>query len=71
VQIHNINSDQKCQDLVALLERDRAQEQTTIRQQIAYRMEAETVTGQDDSLFRIEWVRFSFSSCLDKSIHLN
>ncbi len=54
--VHTINSDGKCQDLVALLEKDRAREHTTPRQQIAYRMEAEGAIGVDDALYRIEWV---------------
>ncbi|KAK4705607.1 paired amphipathic helix protein Sin3a, partial [Phenoliferia sp. Uapishka_3] len=54
--IHTINGDQKCQDLVTLLEKDRAREYTTPRQQIAYRMEAESTIGADESLYRLEWV---------------
>lgn len=57
LQIHTINGDSKCHDLVALLERDRARESTTPRQQIAYRMEAEELIGTDDSLYRVEYVR--------------
>ena len=54
--VHTINSDGKCQDLVGLLEKDRAREFTTPRQQIAYRMEAEGAIGVDDALYRIEWI---------------
>lgn len=56
-QIHTINGDNKCQDLVTLLEKDRAREYTTPRQQIAYRMEAEATIGAEESLYRLEWVR--------------
>lgn len=56
-QIHTINSDNRCQDIVALLEKDRRQAVTTPRQQIAYRMEVESVLGQDENLYRLEWVR--------------
>lgn len=56
-QIHTINGDAKCQDLVTLLEKDRAREYTTPRQQIAYRMEAEATIGPEESLYRLEWVR--------------
>ncbi|KAM0754488.1 hypothetical protein T439DRAFT_296832 [Meredithblackwellia eburnea MCA 4105] len=54
--IHTVNGDAKCQDLVTLLEKDRAREYTTPRQQIAYRMEAEGIIGSEESLYRIEWV---------------
>ncbi|KAK4053505.1 hypothetical protein OIV83_001673 [Microbotryomycetes sp. JL201] len=53
--VHTINSDPKCQDLVSLLEKDRARDDITIRQQIAYRMEAEGVIGADEPLYRLEW----------------
>lgn len=55
-QIHTINGDAKCQDLLTLLEKDRAKEFTTQRQQIAYRMEAEGIIGAEDPLYRLEWV---------------
>ncbi|KAM0788552.1 hypothetical protein ACM66B_001678 [Microbotryomycetes sp. NB124-2] len=55
--VHTINSDSKCQDLVSLLEKDRARDDITIRQQIAYRMEAEGVIGPDEPLYRLEWLR--------------
>jgi paired amphipathic helix protein Sin3a len=54
-QIHTVNSDSRCQDLVTLLEKDRARDFITTRQQIAYRMEAEAI-GAEDPLYRIEWV---------------
>ncbi|GAA5824019.1 hypothetical protein JCM3770_004993, partial [Rhodotorula araucariae] len=54
--IHTINSDNRCQDLVTLLEKDRRQAVTTPRQQIAYRMEVESVLGQDENLYRLEWI---------------
>lgn len=56
-QIHTVNSDSRCQDLVTLLEKDRARDFITTRQQIAYRMEAEAAIGGEDPLYRIEWVR--------------
>ena len=56
-QIHAINGDGRCHDLVALLEKDRARESITPRQQIAYRLGAESVIGADDNLYRLEWVR--------------
>lgn len=57
MQIHTVNSDSRCQDLVTLLEKDRARDFITTRQQIAYRMEAESAIGAEDPLYRVEWVR--------------
>jgi paired amphipathic helix protein Sin3a len=68
VQIHvsNSNGDMKSRDLMTLLMRDRACAQQTIRQQIAWRMDAEAIvsqwqpgkdTPQPEPLYRIEWVR--------------
>ncbi|GAA5851400.1 hypothetical protein JCM9279_001054, partial [Rhodotorula babjevae] len=54
--IHTINSDNRCQDIVALLEKDRRQLVTTPRQQIAYRMEVESVLNPDENLYRLEWI---------------
>ncbi|GAA5841758.1 hypothetical protein JCM3766R1_005173 [Sporobolomyces carnicolor] len=54
--IHTINSDAKCQDIVSLLEKDRARSVTTPRQQIAYRMSVESILSPDENLYRIEWV---------------
>lgn len=61
LQIHTINSDGRCQDLVSLLEADRAREFTTAKQQVAYRAEAEEHFSSDENFYRIEWVRCSFS----------
>lgn len=54
--IHTINSDGRCQDIFTLLEKDRARDSTTPRQQIAYRMEVEQVLNQDENLYRLEWI---------------
>ncbi|BGP23232.1 paired amphipathic helix protein Sin3a [Rhodotorula toruloides] len=54
--IHTINSENRCQDIVTLLEKDRARQTTTPRQQIAYRMEVEQVLGTDEHIYRIEWI---------------
>ncbi|GAA5892975.1 hypothetical protein JCM8208_004141 [Rhodotorula glutinis] len=54
--IHTINSDNRCQDIVALLEKDRRQVVTTPRQQIAYRMEVESVLNPEENLYRLEWI---------------
>lgn len=55
-QTQQIVGDSKSQELLNLLHRDRAQERTTTRQQIAYRMNAEAVLGPDENLFRIEYI---------------
>lgn len=62
LQIHTINSDGRCQDIFTLLERDRARDTTTPRQQIAYRMEVEQILHQDENLYRLEWVRAFWST---------
>ena len=46
----------KSQELFALLQRDRLTQKTTTRQQIAYRMQAEGVTGSEENLYKIEYV---------------
>jgi len=51
---HVANGEPRSQELIALLERDRATEPQTVRQQIAYRMHAEAIVGPDEPLFRIE-----------------
>ena len=55
-QLQTIVGDMKSQELFALLQRDRQSQRTTIRQSIAYRMQAEGVVGVDDNLFKIEYV---------------
>lgn len=55
--VHSINGEAKCQDMLLLLERDRQRGTTTLRQQIAYRMEAESLLDTDDHLYKFEWVR--------------
>ena len=46
----------KSQELFALLKRDRTSNETTTGQQIAYRMQAETVLGTGESLYKVEFV---------------
>jgi len=55
-QAQTILGDVKSQELLSLLQRDRAQDRSTTRQQIAYRMNAENVLGPDENLYRIEYV---------------
>jgi paired amphipathic helix protein Sin3a len=57
-QAQTILGDVKSQELLSLLQRDRAQDRSTTRLQIAYRMNAENVLGPDENLFRIEYVSF-------------
>ena len=56
-QTQTIIGDMRSQELFALLQRDRQIERTTTRQQIAYRMQAEGVTGPEENLYKIEYVR--------------
>lgn len=55
-QTQAILSDTKSQELWALLQRDRATERTTVKQQIAYRIQAERVLAPDENLYMISWV---------------
>ncbi|ORY28618.1 hypothetical protein BCR39DRAFT_534412 [Naematelia encephala] len=60
-QTQTIIGDIRSQELLALLQRDRAGESTTTRQQIAYRMQAEGVIGPDENLYKIEYLPSSES----------
>ncbi len=62
IQTQTVLGDLKSQELFALLQRDRATETTTTRQQIAYRMQAEGVLGPDENLYKIEHVS-DIASC--------
>ncbi|WRT65870.1 uncharacterized protein IL334_002821 [Kwoniella shivajii] len=53
--IQTILGDMKSQELFALLQRDRVNERTTTRRQIAYRMQAEGVLGSEENLFKISY----------------
>ncbi|KAK4683853.1 paired amphipathic helix protein Sin3a, partial [Tremellales sp. Uapishka_1] len=55
-QTQTILGDLKSQELFALLERDRENEKTNTRHQIAYRMQAEGVLGDEENFYRIEYV---------------
>jgi paired amphipathic helix protein Sin3a len=55
-QAHTINADHRCQELIDLLAKDREAPQTTLRHQIAYRHIAESVLGNDENIYRLEWV---------------
>ncbi|CDZ97936.1 Histone deacetylase complex, SIN3 component [Phaffia rhodozyma] len=55
-QVQTVLGDGRSQELLSLLYNDRNLEVTTARQQISYRMSAENVLGQDENLFRVEWV---------------
>lgn len=48
--------DLKSQELFALLVRDRANEVTSTKQQIAYRSQAEVVLGPEENLYRMEFI---------------
>lgn len=46
---------------MTLLKKERQAEEPTNQQIITYRRNAEDIIGQDDSLFRIHWVRLAFT----------
>ena len=56
MQTQTVLGDMKSQELFALLQRDRLTDKTTTRQQIAYRMQAESVLGPDENLYKLEFV---------------
>ncbi|KLT42069.1 hypothetical protein CC85DRAFT_285843 [Cutaneotrichosporon oleaginosum] len=58
-QTQQIVGDNKSQELLKLLVADRRHERTTTRQQVAYRMKAESVLGPEETrenMYRIEYV---------------
>lgn len=49
--------DSKAQDLLDLLQQDRAHpDRSTSQQQIFYRSQAESAIGNDENLYRFEWL---------------
>jgi len=56
VQTQTVLGDMKSQELFELLKRDRGFERSTTRRQIAYRMQAESVVGVDENIYKIEYV---------------
>lgn len=56
VQVHSVLSDNKSQELWAMLREARRAEKVTIQDMIRYRREAERHVGADEHLYRIEWV---------------
>lgn len=59
-QVQTVEADSKCQELWELLQCTRRQENTTVRDVIAYRREAEQHVGSDENLYRFEWVCLYF-----------
>lgn len=55
-QAQIIVTDTKSEELMSLFEKDRSLERTTVRQQIIYRMQAESVLEKDENLYRLEWI---------------
>ncbi|KAK0537010.1 hypothetical protein OC842_001779 [Tilletia horrida] len=56
--VQSITTDLKSQELMNILDRDRArqsEDNTAFRRQIASRMAAEAVVGKEENLYRIEW----------------
>lgn len=61
-QVQTVLSDSKCQDLLSLLESLRQTETVTNQDVIRYRREAERHVGQDDHLYKIQWVSTEYKS---------
>lgn len=62
----SILTDNKSQELYALLQADRLTEESSTKQQIAYRMEVEKVLSVEENMFKIDWVsraRFLHLAC--------
>lgn len=58
-QAQSLTTDQKCQELLAVFERDRTRqydETSAYKQQIENRMAAEAIISKDENLFRVEWI---------------
>jgi hypothetical protein len=55
-QVQTIISDAKCQELWSLLQSVSSSEVLTNQDFIRYRREAERHVGQDDHLYRVQWV---------------
>jgi len=55
-QVQSVLSDPKSQELVTLLQKERALEAPTTQQLINYRREAENIVGVDENVYRICWL---------------
>ncbi|KAG5647682.1 hypothetical protein DXG03_008405 [Asterophora parasitica] len=56
-QVQTILSDNRCQELWKLLQSAQSSEIITNQDAVRYRREAERHVGQDDHLYRLQWVR--------------
>ncbi|KAF8079008.1 histone deacetylase complex, SIN3 component [Lyophyllum atratum] len=56
-QVQTILSDHRCQELWKLLQNAQSSEIVTNQDIVRYRREAERHVGQDDHLYRLQWVR--------------
>jgi paired amphipathic helix protein Sin3a len=57
----NILTDNRSQELYSLLQADRSSDIRGVKQQIAYRMEVEKVLVPEENMFKIDWVRSTWS----------
>lgn len=55
-KVHTAITDPHTEELLNLLKKERREEAPTTQQIITYRRNAEDITGQDDNLFRLNWV---------------
>jgi histone deacetylase complex regulatory component SIN3 len=61
-QVQTILADNRCQELWKLLQSAQNSEIITKQDVVRYRREAERHVGQDDHLYRIQWVSSMFST---------
>ncbi|TIA75342.1 hypothetical protein E3P89_00322 [Wallemia ichthyophaga] len=55
-QLGSIASDQKCQELLYVLQAERREPSSSNSRQFIYRNKAQRIIGSDEPLYRIEWV---------------
>ena len=59
-QVQTILADHRCQELWKLLQSAQSSEIITKQDVVRYRREAERHVGQDDHLYRVQWVSTIF-----------
>jgi paired amphipathic helix protein Sin3a len=53
--VHAVLTDQRSYDVLMLFQADRSEPTSSVKKQIAYRMQAKKIIGPEESLFRIDW----------------
>lgn len=65
-QVQTVLIDNKCQELWSLLKSAQNSKNITSPDIIRYRREAERHVGQDDQLYRLQWVGYSCAPSLSR-----